>query len=68
MYYSIPPFSQWILIGAINFDTPSAIFSTGWAANTDVINAQYIQVGISLEEYNMILLIDNIAFLLQIMI
>ncbi len=49
LYYSLPPFQQWELIGSIDPSKPSGIFRTGWATNDEMRNTPMLQLGVSLE-------------------
>ena len=49
LYYSIPPFQNWILIGSVDSNKPSGIFKTNWSVNEEIKNCSYIQLGVSLE-------------------
>eukprot|EP00428_Durinskia_dybowskii_P065411 CAMPEP_0170386398 /NCGR_PEP_ID=MMETSP0117_2-20130122/17013_1 /TAXON_ID=400756 /ORGANISM="Durinskia baltica, Strain CSIRO CS-38" /LENGTH=163 /DNA_ID=CAMNT_0010642217 /DNA_START=87 /DNA_END=575 /DNA_ORIENTATION=+ len=49
LYYSVPPFQNWILIGSIDPSKPSGIFRTNWATNEEVRNCPALQLGVSLE-------------------
>lgn len=49
LYYSVPPFQNWVLIGSIDPSKPSGIFRTNWANNEEVRNCPVVQLGVSLE-------------------
>ena len=49
LYYSLPPFQNWILIGSIDLQKPSGIFRTNWSTNEDIKNTVVVQLGVSLE-------------------
>lgn len=49
LYYSLPPFQQWTLIGSIDPSKPSGIFRTGWVTNEEVKSSPVVQLGVSLE-------------------
>lgn len=49
LYYSLPPFQTWVLIGSVDPSKPSGIFRTGWATNEEVKNCPVVQLGVSLE-------------------
>mmetsp|Transcript_4835 Transcript_4835/g.5310 ORF Transcript_4835/g.5310 Transcript_4835/m.5310 type:complete len:184 (-) Transcript_4835:43-594(-) len=49
LYYSIPPFSNWVLLGSVDPTKPSGTFRTGWSSNEDVRHCPLIQLGVSLE-------------------
>lgn len=49
LYYSVPPFQNWILIGSVDPTKPSGIFRTNWATNEDVKLNPIVQLGVSLE-------------------
>lgn len=49
LYYSVPPFQGWEVIGSISPEKPSGIFRTGWATKEDVRGHNVVQLGVSLE-------------------
>jgi hypothetical protein len=49
LYYSVPPFQTWVLIGSVDPCKPSGIFRTNWATNEEVRNCPVVQLGVSLE-------------------
>lgn len=49
LYYSIPPFQNWVLLGSVDPSKPSGIFRTGWATNEEVKGCPVVQLGVSLE-------------------
>lgn len=49
LYYSVPPFTNWVLLGAIMPEKPSGIFKTGWTTNEEVRHHAQVQIGISIE-------------------
>jgi len=49
LYYSLPPFQNWILIGSIDLQKPSGIFRTNWSTIEDVKKCIVVQLGVSLE-------------------
>lgn len=49
LYYSIPPFQQWELLGSIDPEKPSGVFRTGWATMEEMQNVEMVQIGVSLE-------------------
>ena len=49
LYYSIPPFQNWVLIGSVCNEKPSGIFRTGWSTNEEVRLQQIVQIGVALE-------------------
>lgn len=49
LYYSVPPFVNWILIGSVSNEKPSGIFRTGWATNEEVKYQPCVQIGVALE-------------------
>ena len=49
LYWSLPPFSSWTMIGAVWSEKPSGIFRTGLTTNDEVRNHSMIQIGVSLE-------------------
>jgi protein Hikeshi len=49
LYYSLPPFQNWVLLGSVDPSKPSGIFRTGWVSNEELKTCPYIQLGVSLE-------------------
>lgn len=49
LYFAVPPFNSWVLLGAVTANKPSGIFRTGWSTHEEVINAPVVQLGVSLE-------------------
>ena len=49
LYYSVPPFENWLLLGAVYPSKPSGIFRTGWVTNEEVKNMPFVQLGVSIE-------------------
>lgn len=49
LYYSVPPFLTWEIIGSVSPAKPSGIFRTGWATKEDVMNHSMVQLGVCLE-------------------
>lgn len=49
LYYAVPPFQSWELIGSVSPSKPSGIFRTGWATKEDVNNHSIVQLGVCLE-------------------
>eukprot|EP00349_Pseudokeronopsis_sp_Brazil_P002159 CAMPEP_0202964564 /NCGR_PEP_ID=MMETSP1396-20130829/8645_1 /ASSEMBLY_ACC=CAM_ASM_000872 /TAXON_ID= /ORGANISM="Pseudokeronopsis sp., Strain Brazil" /LENGTH=183 /DNA_ID=CAMNT_0049686759 /DNA_START=128 /DNA_END=679 /DNA_ORIENTATION=- len=49
LYYSLPPFQEWSLIGSIDLSKPSGAFRTGWVANEEIQSCPVLQLGVSLE-------------------
>jgi hypothetical protein len=49
LYYSIPPFQNWELLGSLDITKPSGTFRTGWTSNDEVRNSPVVQLGVSLE-------------------
>uniref|UniRef100_A0A7S2TES9 Hikeshi-like domain-containing protein n=2 Tax=Sar TaxID=2698737 RepID=A0A7S2TES9_PROMC len=49
LYYSVPPFQMWNILGSISDVTPSATFSTGWETNPDFGQASVVRLGVSIE-------------------
>jgi hypothetical protein len=49
LYYSLPPFQNWELLGSVEPLKPSGIFRTGWSSNEEVSNSPVVQLGVSLE-------------------
>eukprot|EP01041_Mallomonas_annulata_P006767 gene6767-13713_t len=58
LYYSVPPFQQWEIIGAISPEKPSGIFRTSWATKEDMIGCPLVQLGVSLESLDTIKNLD----------
>jgi Protein of unknown function (DUF775) len=51
LYFSIPPFEHWVLIGSVTLDKPSGSFRTGFTTNEGLVGCPCIQLGVSLEPY-----------------
>lgn len=49
LYYAVPPFNNWVCIGAVDVSKPSGTFRTGWATHDEVRHCPVIQLGVSLE-------------------
>eukprot|EP01038_Epipyxis_sp_PR26KG_P016895 gene16895-23181_t len=49
LYYSLPPFTEWTLLGSVDPSKPSGIFRTGWTTNEQVVNSPVVQLGVSIE-------------------
>lgn len=49
LYYSLPPFQEWSLIGSVDPMKPSGIFRTGWVTDEAVQSSPAVQLGVSLE-------------------
>jgi hypothetical protein len=49
LYYSLPPFQNWILLGSVDPSKPSGVFRTNWSTNEEVRNSPYLQLGVSIE-------------------
>jgi len=49
LYYSLPPFQNWELLGEIDPSKPSGIFRTGWTSSDEIKACPFIQIGVSLE-------------------
>ena len=49
LYYAVPPFTQWEVIGAVSPKKPSGIFRTGWSTNEEVAGSPVVQLGVALE-------------------
>ena len=49
LYYSLPPFTNWEIIGAIDTIKPSGTFRTGWSTNEEFYGSTVVQLGIALE-------------------
>ena len=49
LYYSIPPFQNWIIIGSVCNEKPSGIFRTSWSTNEEVRHQPFVQIGVALE-------------------
>jgi hypothetical protein len=49
LYYAVPPFQNWTLLGSVSPTKPSGIFRTKWSASEEVKNCSLVQLGVSLE-------------------
>ena len=38
LYYSMPPFSNWEIVGSVTPEKPSGIFRTGWSTKEDMVS------------------------------
>mmetsp|Transcript_20055 Transcript_20055/g.29650 ORF Transcript_20055/g.29650 Transcript_20055/m.29650 type:complete len:188 (+) Transcript_20055:191-754(+) len=54
LYFSIPPFSQWEYLGAIEPSNPSAILRTGWMTDEAIKQCPVVQLGVSIESLDAI--------------
>jgi hypothetical protein len=59
LYYSVPPFENWILLGAVYPSKPSGIFRTTWTTNEEVRNMPVAQLGVSIEPLVYLLLLNT---------
>ena len=58
LYYSRPPFDTWEILGAVTLEKPSGTFRTGWSTKEDMVGCPVVQLGVSLETYDVIANID----------
>lgn len=49
LYYSVPPFQHWEIIGSVEPSRPSGIFRTGWVTHEEVRVCPVLQLGVSIE-------------------
>jgi hypothetical protein len=49
LYFSVPPFDNWQLLGAIAPNKPSGVFRTGWPTNEAMYGCEAVQLGVSIE-------------------
>ena len=49
LYYSVPPFSSWELLGSVSPGKQSGIFRTGWSTKEDMAGCPIVRLGVSLE-------------------
>lgn len=49
LYYSLPPFTEWSVLGALTLEKPSGVFRTGWSTIEGITQMPVIQLGVSLE-------------------
>ena len=49
LYYALPPFQNWEIIGTIDSSKPSGTFRTGWSTNEEFYGSSIVQLGIALE-------------------
>lgn len=54
LYYAVPPFENWVIIGATSPLKPSGIFRTNWATKEDMIGCPMVQLGVSIESLDTI--------------
>mmetsp|Transcript_27903 Transcript_27903/g.28188 ORF Transcript_27903/g.28188 Transcript_27903/m.28188 type:complete len:183 (-) Transcript_27903:132-680(-) len=62
LYYAVPPFEHWEIIGAVTPQKPSGIFRTRWATKEDMIGCPLVQLGVSIESLEVI---NNLELLLS---
>lgn len=62
LYYAIPPFANWEIIGSVSPDKPSGSFRTGWTTSEDILGCQCVQIGVALEPISTI---DNLELTLS---
>ncbi|TFJ84596.1 hypothetical protein NSK_004061 [Nannochloropsis salina CCMP1776] len=58
LYYSLPPFAEWTVLGALTLDKPSGVFRTGWSTIEGIAQMPAIQLGVSLESLDTITNLD----------
>eukprot|EP01035_Chromulina_nebulosa_P021196 gene21196-27458_t len=44
LYYSLPPFQAWEIIGCVTIDKPSGSFRTNWTTNEEVLRSNIVQL------------------------
>mmetsp|Transcript_6860 Transcript_6860/g.14891 ORF Transcript_6860/g.14891 Transcript_6860/m.14891 type:complete len:203 (+) Transcript_6860:29-637(+) len=49
LYYSVPPFQNWTILGSVYPAKPSGIFRTKWSTDEEVRGCSVVQLGVSLE-------------------
>lgn len=49
LYYAVPPFDSWELIGCVSPEKPSGTFRTGWPTKENVAGCEIVQLGVALE-------------------
>jgi hypothetical protein len=49
VFWALPPYSSFTALGALTPETPSAVWSTGWASTPEIQAAPSIRIGVSLE-------------------
>jgi len=50
LYYSTPPlFVDWVILGSVSLEKPSAIFRTGFPTNELLVGCPAVQLGVALE-------------------
>ena len=52
LYYAVPPFQNWEIIGAVSPEKPSGIFRTSWTTKEDMVGCPLVQLGASIERYD----------------
>lgn len=50
LYYAVPPFTNWEVLGAVSINKPSGIFRTGWSTKEDLVGCPVVQLGVALEK------------------
>lgn len=49
VYYGVPPYSEWTLLGTLHAGRKSATFRTGWPTMPEVASQAVVQIGLSVE-------------------
>jgi hypothetical protein len=49
LYYAVPPFTDWVVVGSISPQKPSGIFRTNFSTNEDLRGCPVVQLGVALE-------------------
>ena len=49
MHFSVAPFTNWEILGAIGPGKPSGVFRTGFSLRQDIVSQSVVQIGISIE-------------------
>jgi hypothetical protein len=50
LYYALPPFQNWEVLGAVSPEKPSGIFRTGWSTKEYMIGCPLVQLGVAIEQ------------------
>ena len=49
LYYAVPPFTNWVIIGSVSLEKPSGSFRTKWTTSEEIQGCPFLQLGVSLE-------------------
>ena len=49
LYFAVPPFENWQVLGSVSYEKPSATLRTSWPTNPEVTQHNVVQLGVSIE-------------------